>query len=138
MKVRKINKHSSTHKRLSGVPGISIEPKKGVFTLNKMATHTTGLQDSDYVELWQDEDSPGDWYLVKTTRKTGLKVRTYKNGTVMFNSVVAARSIVSERSSMLLSKESVQIEGCQAWPVITSSAVGRAGDLADRVKQFGS
>lgn len=60
-------------------PRISLHFKSGLISINEVACEMIGLKPDDYVEVYQDEEDPENWYLAKTN-KSGWVLRPQNKG----------------------------------------------------------
>lgn len=105
--------------------------KAGSFTFSKNAVKNLLLQDGDYIEFIQDVDNPKDFYITKSNKKNGYKLRRHSSlmSAISFNSVAIASLIfkslhISGKKSIscLVSPEPIIENGNKIWAIITSSA----------------
>lgn len=117
---------------MKGVPQVRIS-KAGAFSFNIPAGQILGLTKESRIELAQDEENPSDWYLIVRTsdNNDAFPVRVYKeykdHSTYMFSNSTMAKTFMeaikadSKTAALNISIHSIDVEGMQLFPVITSS-----------------
>ena len=136
MKLKIYNRHTVPSTKQVD-PTISLNSKTGLININASAAAIINLNDGDFVGLVQDETSPKDWFLFKSTKEDGFRVRNLKQNVkqVSFNNVTVVRDLYesikfSDNSTkMRVSNVTVMHEGLLLLPIITSSAVKKNNSI---------
>jgi hypothetical protein len=118
MRLKQFNS-SSRYKHT--LPSIGVDAKRGKWKLNGVGSKLIGLQPGDEVQILQDQDEPGNWYIEKVI-DNGFKVRADdKLGLgVVFNNRGLARAINDELPycRILIAGEPTIVEGRTIWGLI--------------------
>lgn len=136
MKLKIYNRHTVPSARQVD-PTISLNSKTGLVNISSSAAAIIGLNDGDFVCIVQDETSPKDWFMYKSTEEDGFKVRNLKQNVkqVSFNNVTVVRDLyesikfTDNTTKMRVSNACVQHEGLLLVPIITSSAVKKNNSI---------
>lgn len=113
----------------SNRPVIGINVKSGVFSINREAADLMGLKSGDKVEIHQDQDNEGDWYLAKSNG-VGFPVRMPKDDAarvLVFNNTRLCRAIADSvvytgrSGKLLVGTDPVTYEKVKYWPLITAN-----------------
>ena len=106
--------------------------KSGVLSINKEACEMIGLDDTQTIEMVQNEDEPNDWYIIiAKDQKNGIALRNNKTGSILFQSVVLARKIAESvgftdnYGKCNIGTEPFEIEGGKYWQLITGMIVNK-------------
>ena len=78
MKLNTWNRKQCNRGLSDKLPRVSLE-KNGVIKFNQQLVAGLGFKVGDKVNLCQDEERPGDWYIEKTTDVFGLVLRKHSN-----------------------------------------------------------
>ncbi len=84
----------------TGKPTVRINKKSGLFSLSKAASELIGIVAGDKIVFVQDEDSPADWFIQKTTDASGFSLRQKgTNDGGAFNCTKLAHAILGSKST---------------------------------------
>lgn len=127
MKLKAFNSETCIVKR-AGKPAMGINFKIGLFRFNRECCEQLSLSAGDKVSLHQDEDEPGDWYLLIKDDK-GFELRAKENVTngLLFNNTSLARQIaescecIDKSATLSFAKEPVKHDKKNYWPIITAA-----------------
>jgi hypothetical protein len=95
MKLKEYNSLNSKSIRI-GEPTLRVDQKKGTITLSKASCDMIELQDNDEILFLQDEDKPKDWYISKTQKPGGIRVRRPNCQYGIFNAHALSVQIMKE------------------------------------------
>lgn len=130
MKFKRYNKHTAL--RATGVCTISINPRTGLFSLAQLAVERLGISnDPDQptpVEVLQDEENPGDWYLAVGTPDGFMARRNSQKSSVVFTSKETAVALLEAcklpTNGLSLKMQiglPTEVDGLTLYPIITRS-----------------
>jgi len=89
----KFKKFNAANSRTSpvGVPYVHLNGKNGVIAFSRKASEMIGLTDKCGISVFQDEDSPRDWFVALDSDAQAFKVRKTVSGFCFNNSGIARR-----------------------------------------------
>ena len=104
--------------------------KAGSITISGIAAQQIGFTESDFIEIVQDEENIEDWYIVKSDKDSGFKLRKgTTGGTLAANNVVTTNAfrkqfpkVLKTSVGCLVGSEPVVFDDVTMWPIITASA----------------
>lgn len=78
----------------SFTPGIGVNSKSGLFTINRAACDEIGLKEGDFIQFLQDEEEPENWFIEKV-KDTGFQLRGKgdEKSALSFNNTTMVRKI---------------------------------------------
>lgn len=127
MKLRKFNaERSRGYINAQAMVTVTI---KGAFSFNKKAISELQLKPGIKVNLLQDGEHPVDWYMEKTTEKSGMPIRNYSNKQLLFTNKHAATEIFKslnlfgDRKSIRIPISTVPVEEGKYFAFITKKVV---------------
>lgn len=111
-------------------PNLSVR-REGAFRMNKATMKLLGVKAGDHVEVLHDQDA-NEWYLRKGD-KTAMQVRTGKNHSGFFHSVILHDAFMKSvpdaleggNGRFLVAREASTVDGVKCHAVLTSSAAGK-------------
>lgn len=105
----KLRQFTKTYERTQR-PMLRFARKSGLVTINKAAVEKIGLNaENHFVQFFQDEDSPKDWY-ISLGSETGFKVRqdkkdcnaAFMNNSALVKELVTTLSIPEDCNSFII------------------------------------
>lgn len=129
MKLKPFNSETCVSAKSEGArPYIGIDTEIGTIRINGSLSEKLKLKVGDKLSFHQDEETPGDWYLLAGDSK-GFEMKEQKkvkNGLTFNNSSLARKIAASvefagRSGHILLGIEPVVFESKKYWPLITSA-----------------
>ena len=127
MKLRKFNRGTQVSRGVSDIPYFSIS-RKGIIRLNTKAMDLLGVEPTDKINVYNDEERPADWYVEKTNEPEGLIMRKCSGGGVICNSagitgnILKALRIDKENTATMRIAPNPIEEGSTIYAILTGSA----------------
>lgn len=87
----------SCSNRSATMPIITVSPKSGYISFSRGACESMDLNKGDKVLVHQDQDAPSNWFVEKTNKENGIKVRkpASSNGLMFSNSYLVKKILYS-------------------------------------------
>lgn len=124
MKLKIYNQQNSKIS-LPSKPTVRVHCPSGIISLSKAACHLIGLRNGDKLIIVQDEDSPEDFFIHKTTHPEGFTVRS-KTGEAgaTFNSSKIAKMLAPGYNAVSFPVSAAQvIDGMSYHLIVTSKPI---------------
>lgn len=109
---------------------IRIQKAAGILTLSKAACASIGIASGDKVVIVQDEDSPKDFYIHKTSHPDGFTIRSKSNNVgANFNSAVISNKLSPDYKRVSYPVGAAQmINGMSYHLIITANPLNAVPD----------
>jgi hypothetical protein len=124
MKIRRFNK-KSLKKKGNGEPVLSVS-SGGQINMTRSLVEMLGFKQGQKIEILQDEEQKCAFFLVINQTSDGYTPRQNTSGSFTFNSVALAEQFKEKAGDFkrsvryLVSKNSIDHNGEELWPIITS------------------
>ena len=111
----------------NGERTIRLNRSNGSIYISRVLAGTLELKEDEKLIFANDEDSPKDWYLCKTSDDVGFAVKNDKAGVRFVNKFLSAKVLdsvkIESNATFLVAKEPINDNGTLYYRIIVSSPI---------------